>query len=69
MSYLNQHQIGASIYYKKPIHLQKAVLDKYERVSLKKTEKISKSIISLPFYSFPKDDELEYLVAKIKKFK
>ena len=69
LSYLNQHQIGASIYYKKPIHLQKAVLDKYERVSLKKTEKISKSIISLPFYSFPKDDELEYLVAKIKKFK
>jgi len=69
LSYLNQHQIGASIYYKKPIHLQKAVLDKYERVSLKKTEEISKSIISLPFYSFPEDEELDYLVTKIKKFK
>jgi len=69
LSYLNQHQIGASIYYKKPIHLQKAVLEKYKKISMKKTEKISKSVISLPFYSFPKVNELEYLIDTIKKFK
>ena len=69
LSYLNQHQIGASIYYKKPIHLQKAVLDRYKRISMEKTEKISKCVISLPFYSFPEDKELEYLISKINKFK
>ena len=68
LSYLNKHHIGASIYYKKPIHLQKVVLDKYNKISLKNTERISKSVISLPFYSFPEDGELEYLIAKINKF-
>ena len=69
LSYLNQHQIGASIYYKKPIHLQKAVLDRYKKISMEKTEKISKCVISLPFYSFPEDKELDYLISKINKFK
>lgn len=69
LSYLNKHHIGASIYYKKPIHLQKAVLDRYNKISLKNTESISKSVISLPFYSFPEASELEYLITKIDKFK
>ena len=69
LSYLNQHQIGASIYYKKPIHLQKAVLDRYKKISMEKTEKISKCVISLPFYSFPEDKEVDYLISKINKFK
>jgi len=68
VSYLNKHSIGASIYYKKPIHFQKVVLDRYKRISLKNTERISKSVISLPFYSFPKDRELDYLITKINKF-
>jgi len=68
LSYLNKHHIGASIYYKKPIHLQKVVLDRYNKISLKNTERISKSVISLPFYSFPKDGELEYLITKLNKF-
>lgn len=69
LSYLNNNKIGASIYYKKPIHLQKAVLSRYKMVKLENTEKISKSIISLPFYSFPEDKELDYLISKINKFK
>ena len=68
VSYLNKNSIGASIYYKKPIHLQRVVLDRYNKISLKNTERISKSVISLPFYSFPEDGELEYLIAKINKF-
>ena len=68
MSYLNKHSIGASVYYKKPIHLQKVVLDRYKRQILKNTESISKSVISLPFYSFPEDRELDYLITKINKF-
>ena len=66
--YLNKLNIGASIYYKKPIHLQKVVLDRYNKISLKNTERISKSVISLPFYSFPEDSELDYLIAKVNKF-
>jgi len=68
LSYLNNHHIRASIYYKKPIHLQKVVLERYNKISLKNTEKISKSVISLPYYSFPEDSELEYLLTKIEKF-
>jgi len=68
VSYLNKHSIGASVYYKKPIHLQKVVLDRYKRQILKNTESISKSVISLPFYSFPEDRELDYLITKINKF-
>lgn len=69
LTYLNINQIAASIYYKKPIHLQKVVLDRYNKISLKNTESISKSVISLPFYSFPEEKELDYLLSKINKFK
>ena len=69
LSYLNKQNIGASVYYKKPIHFQKAVLDKYKRISMKNTERISKSVISLPFYSFPEDKELDYLLTKVEEFK
>ncbi len=69
MTYLKENKIGSAIYYKKPLHLQKAVLEKYKKISLKNTEEASRTTLSLPFYSFPEEKELEYLLSKIEKFK
>ena len=69
MKYMSENKVGVSIYYKKPLHLQKAVLDKYEKISLKNTEKASRTLVSLPFYSFPEEKELEYLLSKIENFR
>ena len=69
MKYMSENKVGVSIYYKKPLHLQKAVLDKYEKIILKNTEKAARTLVSLPFYSFPEEKELEYLLSKIENFR
>ena len=67
--YLNTLGIGAAIYYKKPIHLQKVILDRGKRIHLKNTENVSKSIISLPLFAFANDNEKEYIIDSFLKFK
>ncbi len=69
INYLNVNNIGSAIYYKKPIHLQKAVLNNFKKTTLINTEKASRSVLSLPLYSFPEKKELEYIISKIEKFK
>lgn len=69
MNYLTSKKIGNAIYYKKPVHLQKVITNNYKKIKLQNTEIASKSVLSLPLYSFPKDDELEYIVSMVKKFK
>ncbi len=69
LSYLNDRSVGASIYYKKPLHLQKAVLHNFNKVELKNTEKVSKRVLSLPYFAFPKEEELDYLTDTILRFK
>ena len=69
MDYLTSKKIGNAIYYKKPVHLQKVITNNYKKIKLQNTELASKSVLSLPLYSFPKDDELEYIVSMVKKFK
>ena len=73
---LNQKGIEARIYYPIPIHKQKALSEKkvlYKNIDLSNSEKLSKSILSLPFYSFPTKKELAYLKTELtksfKKFK
>lgn len=70
INHLNQNQIFTSIYYKKPVHRQ-PVMKKYKNVTnnLRTTEKISKSIISLPFFSFMSSTEREKVISVIKGFK
>ncbi len=70
INYLEQNQISTSIYYKRPIHKQ-PVMKKYKNVNnnLKTTEKISKSIVSLPFFSFMSSNEREKVIRVMKGFK
>ena len=67
--YLEGEGIPTMIYYPIPLHLQKA----YSRVgfgegSFPVTERLSKSVLSLPVHTEMKEDELEFICATIKKF-
>ncbi|SKA99481.1 dTDP-4-amino-4,6-dideoxygalactose transaminase [Caloramator quimbayensis] len=67
--YLKENEIGYSIYYPMPLHLQKS----FEHLGYKKgdfpvAEKVSQSIIALPIYPEITDDEVLYVCETIKKF-
>ena len=65
---LEDEGIQTNIYYKKPLHKQKALIDYgFKSKSLKNTDNLSKNILSLPLYSNPSKRELEYLNSKLKK--
>ena len=60
--------IFTQIHYKVPIHQQKAFKYlNYKKNSLPITEKISKKILSLPFYVGIKNDEIKKIFSSIKK--
>ncbi len=63
---LKEKGIGTGIYYPIPIHMQKA----YEgfNVSLPVTEKLSKEVLSLPIHPSLKDEEIDYVIEKMKEF-
>ena len=68
-NYLNENNISTSIYYKKPLHMQPAVkTGRKDNSSLKNTLRASKSVLSIPYFSFPKEKEMDYIVSKIIKF-
>ena len=70
LNYLNDSGIGNAIYYKKPIHHQKALERVLKnKISLPVTDEMSNSVVSLPYYSFPKDSELDYILSKFIEFK
>ena len=70
MNKLNTKGIKSSIYYENPIHKQPVI----KKLSIKteklpNTEKISKEIMSIPFYAFMKKEEKERVVKELKKFR
>jgi len=68
MRELKKNKIDTQIHYEVPIHMQKAY-KKNNRNKLKITERISKNIISLPFYPGIKKEQVEYIFNIIKKNK
>ena len=69
MKYMSENKVGVSIYYKNHSTYKKAVLDKYEKISLKNTEKASRTLVSLTFLFISRRKELEYLLSKIENFR
>ena len=66
--FLENEGIQTNIYYKKPLHKQKALINYgFKSKSLKNTDNLSKNILSLPLYSNPSKSELEYINNKLKK--
>lgn len=69
-TYLKESRIGTTIHYPIPMHLQEA----YKELNIKEgalpiAEKISKEVISLPMWYGMKDEEAEYVIEKINKWR
>ena len=69
MEFLKNKGIGTSIYYPKPLHLQKC----FEYLGHKEgdfpvTEKMCKQILALPIYPELRDDEVSSICEAIKEF-
>ena len=68
MKELKKENIYSQIHYEIPIHLQTAY-KKINRKDLKITEKISKNILSLPFYPGIQKKQIDRIFKVIKKNK
>lgn len=68
--YLQQHGIPSMIYYPIPLHLQKAYRqDKVSEGSFPVTERLSKTVLSLPIHTEMDEDQLSYICETIRKFR
>ena len=66
--YLESKGIQTNIHYPVPIHKQEAYKKFFGNIILKKTEKYSKQILSLPIHSFLTQKQLVYVCKCIKNF-
>ena len=67
--YLNENQIDAKIHYPIPMHLQPAAKPYgYKRGDFPVCEKVCNSVISFPVHEFITDEQIEYVVSKVKEF-
>ena len=65
--YLNKNNVPFGIYYSKPIYSYNAYRSKcYETLPM--AEKVSKQCLSLPIYPELTDNQINYLIDKIKDF-
>jgi UDP-2-acetamido-2-deoxy-ribo-hexuluronate aminotransferase len=66
---LEEKGIPSMIYYPVPLHLQKAYRnERYPEGAFPVTEKLSKTLISLPIHTEMKTEELEYITNIIRNF-
>ena len=67
--FLEQNGITTQIYYPIPLHLQKAYRQLgYKEGDLPVTEKLSKEVLSLPMYPELTEEQIRFVVEKIKSF-
>jgi dTDP-4-amino-4,6-dideoxygalactose transaminase len=67
--FLEEKDVPTMIYYPVPLHFQKAYrTDDTGEGSFPVTERLSKTVISLPIHTEMKTEELEYIVSQIKNF-
>lgn len=68
--YLFDNEIGTLIHYPVPMHLQEAYKDlKYGLGDLPIAEKISREVLSIPLWYGMKQEEVEYIIDKLNRFK
>jgi dTDP-4-amino-4,6-dideoxygalactose transaminase len=66
--YLEEKGIPTMIYYPVPLHQQKAYLSKNRHESFPVTEKLSKTVLSLPIHTEISTKEQDFIVSSIKDF-
>lgn len=68
-TYLKENEIGNSIYYPIPLHLQKCFSYLgYKKGDFPVAEKLSKEVIALPIYPEITEEEIDFVCETIKKF-
>lgn len=68
-AHLAKNQIGYSIYYPRPLHVQACFEDLgYKKGDFPVAERVANEIIALPIYPEITTDEVEYICEKIKEF-
>ena len=69
LSYLLENAIEAKIHYPIPLHLQPAATSLgYKEGDFPMTESQCKSIITLPVHQHLKEEQIDYIIEKIKEF-
>ena len=67
--YLKEYGVPGMIYYPVPLSLQKAYVDpRYNEGDFPVTEKLCKSVLSLPMHSEHNEETLEYITQKVIDF-
>jgi dTDP-4-amino-4,6-dideoxygalactose transaminase len=69
VQYLKDNGIATGIYYPVPLHLQKAYIGLYKEGDMPNAEYLSKRTFAIPMFAELTDEEKEYIVQVIKKFK
>ena len=64
---IRKKKVGASIYYSRPIHLQKYYQNQFGVCSLPETELAAKQVFSLPVHPSLREKELQYIIDVVKK--
>jgi len=64
-AYLKEHGIPSMIYYPKPMHLQKAFADLKVYQECPVTEKLCKTVLSLPLHPYLETDEIQLIANEI----
>jgi len=68
-SYLKEKEIPTMIYYKKPLHLQKAFSYLgYKEGDFPISEHISNCVLSLPMHPYMNEDQIQYIAGQIHVF-
>ena len=67
-NFLREFDVPTMVYYPLPVHFQKAYKS-LRKNNLRISEKLCTEVLSLPVYPEMKENQIEYVVDKIKKFK
>jgi dTDP-4-amino-4,6-dideoxygalactose transaminase len=68
-TYLNNNDIACGIYYPVPLHRQKSLKYLgYKEGDFPNAENVSKEILSLPIYPEMTNEQVEYVITKVREF-
>ena len=69
IKYLNQNGVDAKVHYPIPMHLQPAAKQySYKRGDFPVCETVCDTVISLPVHEFVTNEQIDYVVSKIRDF-
>lgn len=69
LEYLREQEIGAGVYYPKPLHLHQHFQKMgYKAGDFPVAERVASEVISLPVHPLLLDNELEYIIKKVRDY-